>query len=129
MPRDVKTVRETEVQAGNQTQRVTEIDDPVERDEHERNVAQRVVWYVFGIIIALLLIRFVFALLGANQDNGLAEFIYSVTGPLVAPFTNLFNFDGIQYGVSRFEAFTLVAVAIYTLVAWGIAALFNLNRR
>lgn len=127
--RNVKTIRETEVQNGTNTQRVTEVDDPVEQDNHTRNVAQRVVWYIFGIIIALLLIRFVFALLGANQSNGIAEFIYGITAPLVSPFTNLFSFDGVQYGVSRFEVFTLVAVAIYTLIGYGISQLFSLNRR
>lgn len=129
MVEDTKIVRETEVRGENQTRRVTEIDDPIERKDHERNVAQRVVWYIFGIIIALLLIRFVFALLGANRNNGFAEFIYGVTGPLVAPFSNLFAFNGVQYGVSSFELFTLVAVAVYTLIAYGIAQLFNLNRR
>ncbi len=129
MPSDLRTVRETEIHAGNQTQRVTEVDDPTARDDHERNVAQRVVWYIFGIIITLLIIRFIFALLGANQSNGLAEFVYSVTNPLVSPFSNLFAFNGVQYGVSRFEAFTLAAIAIYTLLAYGISQLFNLTRR
>lgn len=129
MVKDTRVVRETEIQADNGVRRFTEIDDPVERKEHERNVAQRVVWYIFGIVIALLLLRFVFALLGANRSNGLAEFIYGVTAPLVAPFSNLFAFNGIQYGVSSFELFTLVAVAVYTLIGYGIAQLFNLNRR
>jgi uncharacterized protein YggT (Ycf19 family) len=129
MPKDGKIIRETEVQNGNQTRRVTEVDDPIEKDGHERNVAQRVIWYIFGIIIALLLLRFIFALLGANQNNGLAEFVYGVTAPLVSPFTNLFAFDGVQYGVSKFELFTLVAIAIYMLLAYGISQLFNLNRR
>ncbi len=129
MAEEFKTIRETEVQSGNATQRTTEINDPAARDEHTRNVGQRIVWYIAGVIITLLVIRFVFALLGANEGNGIAEFIYGVTGPFVSPFTNLFAFDGVEYGVSRLEIFTLVSIAFYTIVAYGISQLFNLNRR
>jgi uncharacterized protein YggT (Ycf19 family) len=127
--KDTVTVRESEVRTGNQTQRVTEVNDPAERNEHGSNVAQRIIWYVVGVVVSLLLIRFVFALLGANEGNGFASFIYSVTSPLVAPFTGLFSFDGVQYGISKLEAFTLVAAVIYTLVGFGLAKLFDLTRR
>ena len=129
MTNDLKTIKETEVQTGDRTERVTRVDDQTEREEHERNVAQRIVWYIVGVIIALLLLRFIFALLGANQANGLAEFVYSVTSPLVSPFSNLFSFDGIQYGVSSLEIFTLIAIAFYTLIGYGVAKLFDISRR
>lgn len=35
----------------------------------------------------------------------------------------------IEYGVSRFEIFTLVAMVVYSLVAYGIVQLFNIGRR
>lgn len=129
MTKDVKTIRETEVQAGGRTDRYAEVNDPAQQENYERNVVQRVVWYITGVIIALLLLRFVFALLGANQTNGLAEFVYTVTAPLVSPFTNLFSFDGIQYGISSLEVFTLVAVAFYALVGYGVAKIFDISRR
>lgn len=95
--------------------------------EQTQNVATRVVWFIAGVIITLLAIRFVLVLLGANANSGFADFIYSVSRPFVAPFFNLFSYD-LSYGVSRFEVFTLVAMAVYALIAAGIARLININR-
>lgn len=90
-------------------------------------IAERIVWYVAGVLLVLLGFRFVLALLGANPNNGFADFIYSVSYPFVAPFFGLFGYST-QYGISRFEIYTLVAMAVYGVVAWGIARLFTLDR-
>lgn len=109
--------------------------EPVNREVREERVAReprentvaRIIWFVAGVLLVLLAFRFVFALLGANPNNGFANFIYSVSHPFVSPFFNLFGYN-IQNGVSRFEIFTLVAMAIYALVAWGLARLATINR-
>ena len=41
-----------------------------------RVVVRRVIWYIAGIIIALLALRIVLLLLAANQDNAFVDFIY-----------------------------------------------------
>jgi hypothetical protein len=92
------------------------------------SVAERIVWLIAGIIITLLAFRFVLALLGANPGNSFANFIYTTSHPFVAPFFNLFNYDYIDDGIGRFEVFTLVAMAVYAIVAAGIARLVTLNR-
>ncbi|HVI60679.1 MAG TPA: hypothetical protein VM535_00825 [Candidatus Saccharimonadales bacterium] len=89
-------------------------------------VAQRIIWYIAGILLVLLAFRFVLALLGANPNNSFADFIYTTSHPFVAPFFSLFGYD-LQYGVSRFEIYTLVAMAVYAVVAYGLARLFALN--
>jgi hypothetical protein len=94
-------------------------DDVRAVDEHPQNVATRVVWLVAGIILALLAFRFVFSLLGANPSNGIANFVYSTSHPFVAPFFGLFKYNNLNYGVSRFEVYTLVAMAVYAVIAWG----------
>jgi cation transport ATPase len=129
MAEEVQRVQETTTQAGNTTQKTQEVStaNPKAQDEHKRNVAERVVWYVAGVLLVLLGFRFVLALLGANPSNGFADFIYDVSYPFVAPFFGLFSYD-LEYGVSRFEIFTLVAMAVYTLVAWGVAKLVTINR-
>ncbi len=96
--------------------------------EHEQIVTARVVWYVAGVLLAILALRFAIALLGANTTNAFAGFIYSVSHPFVSPFFGLFNYK-LRYGVSRFESYTLVAMAVYALVAYGIAKLLTINRR
>lgn len=104
-------------------------DDDTVVDEHPQNVVARIVWFVAGVIIALLAFRFVLALLGANPSNGFANFIYDASHPFVAPFFGLFSYNNINYGVSRFEIYTLVAIAVYAVIAWGIVALINISRR
>jgi uncharacterized protein YggT (Ycf19 family) len=90
-------------------------------------LAQRIIWYIAGAILILLAFRFVLTLLGANPDNAFANFIYEVSHPFVSPFFGLFGYN-LEYGVSRFEIFTLVAMAVYSVVAWGLAKLFDLNQ-
>jgi len=79
----------------------------------------RIIYFVSGIIMALLGLRFVLALLGANPANPFADFIYTTSHPFVAPFFGLFNYQSI-YGVSRFELETLIAIVVYAILAWGI---------
>src|SRR5260221_3225397 len=47
--------------------------------------------------------------------------------PFVAPFFTLFSYN-LSYSVAHFELYTLVAILIYALVAYGIARLINLSR-
>lgn len=94
---------------------------------HRQTVATRVVWYLAGILLVLLAFRFVLALLGANPANPFASFIYSASYPFVAPFFGLFGYH-LAYGVSRLEIFTLVAMAVYAVVAWGLDKLVNITK-
>jgi hypothetical protein len=105
-------------------------DPPIKAvDEHPQNVLTRVIWFIAGVIIVLLAFRFVLSLLGANTTNGFANFIYSASHPFVAPFFGLFSYNNIQYGVSRFEVYTLIAMAVYAVIAWGLTALVDISRR
>ena len=87
----------------------------------------RVIWFIAGVLLVLLTFRFVLTLLGANPSNAFANFIYSASHPFVSPFFGLFGYD-LQYGVSRFEIFTLVAMAVYAIVAWGLTKLVTINK-
>lgn len=91
------------------------------------SIAARIVWYVAGVILVLLAFRFVLTLLGANASNPFANIIYNASHPFVTPFFSLFDYN-FQYGVSRFESFTLVAMLVYAVIAWGLARLFTIRR-
>jgi|SRR5579884_1569305 len=104
------------------------IDDRPAGATHNQAVAARIVWFIAGILLALLGLRFIFALLGANPSNGIANFIYTTSHPFVAPFFSLFSYNVRTYGVSSFEFYTLVAMLIYALIAWGLARLLTINR-
>ena len=109
------------------------VDEPADRAVVEPNyginVVSRAIWFVAGIILLLLSFRFVLSLLGANTTNGFAQFIYNTSHPFVAPFFNLFSYNNINYGVSRFEVYTLVAMLVYAAIAWVLSALANIGRR
>jgi len=124
----VSRIHETTDTGAGAVRTTREVEDPVGEREHSKSVATRIVHYLTSALLALLALRFIFALLGANPDNGLASFIYTLTQPLVSPFFNLFSYNYTD-GVRRFESFTLVAMAIYALVGYGIARLMSLTRR
>jgi hypothetical protein len=85
--------------------------------------AIQAVWWIVGFLDTLIAIRFVLKLFGANPAP-FVRFMYDVTWPLVAPFHGIFNSD--QVGRSVLEPESLVAIAIYTLIGWGIVSLIRL---
>ena len=84
------------------------------------------IWYVVGLINALLLLRLFFLLLGANA-TGFAALIYQVTAPLVALFRGIF--PATSSGTSYFDVATVLAVIVYTLIGWGIVSLIDISKR
>ncbi len=92
--------------------------------DERRDAAWRVgqfVYLFFGVVIALIAIRFVLLLLGAEPDAGFVSLVYSVTNPLVAPFEGIFGSPEVDTGY--FDPASLVAIVVYALVAWVIAKL------
>lgn len=86
---------------------------------------RNVIYYILGVIEVLLGLRFLFMLLGANPRSGFTAFLYAVTGILIAPFSGIFN-PVSTAGLSTrsvLDPATLIAMAIYALVAWGIVRL------
>ncbi len=77
----------------------------------------QIVWYILGIINALLAIRFILKLLGANAGAGFTSFIYGITTPLASPFLNVFRISRVEGSV--FEWTTLLAMIVYWLIAEG----------
>ena len=89
-------------------------------------IVQRFIWFVVGVINVLLAIRFALLLLGANQSAGFVDFIYGITGIFVAPFIGIFGEP--TYGRFMFEWSSLLAIVVYSLIAWGIVKLLTLTR-
>lgn len=112
--------------------KVTTTDDPVEptspKAEYRMSIAERVVYLVGGIIISLLALRFLLSLLGANRGNAFADFIYDTSHPFVSPFFGLFNYEE-QFGTSRFEYETLIAIVVYVIIIAIVARLVTIGSR
>jgi hypothetical protein len=101
------------------------IDTDIAREQtnHVQSIAVRLIDIFAGFLITVLLSRFVLMLVGANPENGLAAFVYGFSAPFVAPFAGLLSYDHFSYGVSHFEAFTLLAAGFYSLLAGGLRKL------
>lgn len=86
----------------------------------------QIVWYILGILEVLLAFRFLLKLFGANPYAGFTNFIYTLSYPFAAPFLNVFRISKVEGSV--FEWTTLLAMAVYWLVAWGIIELFIMGK-
>jgi hypothetical protein len=86
----------------------------------------RIVWFIAIILEALLAFRLFLKLFAANPSAGFTAFIYGVTTPFVAPFQAVFRTTQIEGSV--FEWTTLLAMAVYWLIAWAIAKLLLISR-
>jgi hypothetical protein len=86
----------------------------------------QIVWYVLGIIEALLMFRFVLKLLGANPNAGFTDFIYSVTYLFAAPFLSVFRTARVEGSVLEWG--TLLAMLVYYLIAVAIVRLFFMSK-
>lgn len=87
---------------------------------------ERAVWFLGGLIATLIAIRFVMKLFGASYQADFVRFIYGVTGVLVAPFRGIFQATG--SGNYILEPESLIAIAIYLLIAWAAVALIRIMR-
>jgi len=107
--------------------RVTEVDGV--REEPGAGVfAARLIYFIFGVIIAFIAMRMVLLMLGANQGNGLVDLIYGISGVFVAPFYGIFGYTP-TFGASVFDVNSLVAIIAYALISWGLVALVTLGTR
>ncbi|MDP3883295.1 MAG: YggT family protein [Candidatus Staskawiczbacteria bacterium] len=86
----------------------------------------QIIWYVLGLVEALLAFRFVFKLLVANPGAGFVSFVYSITQFLAAPFLSIFS--QIKIAGVVFEWTTLIAMLVYLFVAWAIVKLLSISK-
>jgi hypothetical protein len=86
----------------------------------------QIVWYILGILEALLAFRFVLKLLAANGGAGFTSLIYSVTHPFVIPFLSVFKVS--QVAGSVFEWTTILAMFVYWLIAIAVTKLLVMGK-
>ena len=88
--------------------------------------ATQIVWYIVGVIEALLAFRFILKLLAANPRAGFSSFIYGVSEPFAAPFLNVFRIPRVEGSILEWT--TLLAMVVYFLVGWAIIKLFVMSK-
>ena len=100
------------------------VEDTPQRQANLSYAVTTLVSVLFGTLEVVLLLRFLFRLLGANPTNNFISWLYSVSHPFVAPFNGIFN-DQTLGSQGVFEASTLVALVIYGLLAWLVVWLLR----
>jgi hypothetical protein len=86
--------------------------------------AVAVVGFIVGAVDILIAARFLGKLLGASSHTAFVNFIYQVTGTLVAPFTGIFGDTGTK--TNTFETASLVALVVYAVIGWGVVVLIRI---
>lgn len=90
--------------------------------------ASQILYLLLGIVETLIILRVVLKLLAANSGVGFVRFAYGVSAPLMAPFQGIFP-TSVSHN-SVLELSSLVAIAVYALLAWGIVRIvFILGRQ
>lgn len=79
---------------------------------------------IVGVVDIIVAARFLGKLFGASASSAFVNFIYEVSGPLVAPFQGIFGNGGNQ--ANSFETADLVAIVVYAVIGWGIVMLIRI---
>jgi len=102
---------------------------------HEEHVVQNVnleyretlykvsqfIWLLFGGLEALIGIRVLLLLIGANPGNWFTAFVYQLSEVFLWPFRNIVANPAFQNSV--FEITSLIAMIVYALIGWAIVRL------
>jgi hypothetical protein len=86
--------------------------------------AAAIVGFLVGVVDILIAARFLGKLLGASAQSAFVNFIYQVSGPLVAPFQGIFGNGGSK--ANSFETADLVAIVVYAVIGWGLVMLIRI---
>jgi hypothetical protein len=79
----------------------------------------QLIWLIVGVVNIILALDFIFRAAGADTRTGFAHYIARLGGWLAAPFDGIFNTTVVN-GTSVFKWADVLAVAIYSLAAWGV---------
>ena len=103
---------------------VVETEREVGRSRGLARVSQ-VVDYIFYVIYALLLMRFLLALLAARSSAGFVQFIVTVTNPFYAPFRGIVA-SPTEAGGHTLMLPLVIALVVYLLLHLGINGLLRM---
>ncbi len=85
----------------------------------------QIVWYLLGVIEVLLGFRLLLKIFAADPSSGFTNLIYSLSSPFALPFLGVLRTSVAPTSGAVIEWSTLVAMAVYWIVAYGIVQLFQ----
>lgn len=80
-------------------------------------VIAKILYSILLIIETIIAVRFVFMLVGANENNPFVSLVYEISSIFVNPFQNIFD---VNWSLGRFyiDVDAVVALVIYMLAAF-----------
>ena len=81
----------------------------------------QILWLLFGFLEALIGLRVILKLIGANPAAFFAQMIYGITDVFLWPFAGITPDPGV--GAFQLEISSIIAMIVYALVAWGLTKL------
>ena len=84
------------------------------------------VWYILGLLEAILAFRFAIKFFAANPAAGFTDFIYTISHPFVAPFISVFRNTRMEGSVMEWT--TILAMLVYWFFGWAIIRLFFMSK-
>jgi len=79
------------------------------------------IWLLFGALEALIGIRVILMLIGANPGNPFTILVYQLSDLFLWPFRNIVANPAFQNHV--FEITSIIAMIVYPLIGWAIVRL------
>jgi YggT family protein len=105
--------------------RVSEVRTTQSEPEREQRIftfkATQLVWLLFGVLEALIALRIVLKLFGANPASPVAAFLYGFTDLFLWPFAGLLGTP--QASGMVLELSSVIAMLVYALIAWALERL------
>lgn len=124
-------VQEVTTESVPSSQRVTQKTRVISDTPHEGYQTKKaifrsyqIIWYIVGVIEVLLAFRLVLKLIGASTSSGFTNFIYTISSPFAQPFSGILRTTTDSNIV--FEWSTLIAMAVYVVLAYGLVELLQL---
>ncbi len=94
-------------------------DAPLAQVYYSEWLVQRIIDTLIGVVLFLLALRLILVFLGADAGNSFMQWLYGMTGQLIAPFANIFSAWDI--GGFILEWTTVFAMLAYAILGWLIA--------
>ncbi len=82
------------------------------------------IWLVFGILLALLGLRFFLLLIAANPENPFTRLVYNFTDLFMWPFAGLTSTP--SAGGMVLEIPAIIAMIVYALLAWVLTSIVRI---
>ena len=81
----------------------------------------QIIWFLFCFLLAMIGIRVVLQLIGANTTAVFTQLIYGFTDLFLWPFMGITQ--NLAVGAMQLEITSVIAMIVYALLAWGLTRL------